>query len=63
MNYRYILIDKIRKTVKMIDTEGCQAATEDKHGIRCNNNYSLEFNNKDEDFKKLSKKYIKFKKL
>lgn len=60
MNYRYMLIDKVNKTVKMIDSESCQAATEHKYGIRNNENFKLEWNGQDEDFKRLPKKYNKF---
>lgn len=63
MNYRYMLIDKANKTVKMIDSESCQATTENKHNIRNNENYKLEWNAQDEDFKNLSKKYSKFTKI
>jgi len=61
MEYRYILIDKLNKTVKMINSESCQAVTEDKHGIRFNDNLKLEWNGQEDDFKNLSKKYQKFR--
>lgn len=63
MKYRYMLIDKINKTVKMVDAESCQAATENKYGIRHDINYKLEWNGQDNDFARLSKKYSKFRRI
>lgn len=63
MNYRWMLIDKVNKTVKMIDSESCQASTENKHGIRMNPNFKLEWNCQDEDFARLSKKYSKYRRI
>jgi len=65
-----MLIDKVKKTIKMVDSESCMATTQDKI---CNEltidymsfweTHKLEWNGQDEDFKRLSKKYSKFKRI
>lgn len=66
-NYRYMLIDRKDRTVKMVNSESCRATTESKLESLLNldhwsflERYKLEWNGQDEDFKRLSKKYSKF---
>lgn len=66
-NYRYMLIDRKDRTVKMVNSESCQATTESKLESLLNldhfsflERYKLEWNGQDEDFKRLSKKYSKY---
>lgn len=68
--YRYMLINKVNKTVKMVDSESCMATTQGKICNDLNIDYmsflethKLEWNGQDEDFKRLSKKYSKFKRI